>query len=89
MEFDLEGTDARAPGMICGGTATLLVDFVAPTPGNAHSLENITALLRKQDFYSLTILRASPEGDCRWRSLLRSDGTLTGLTRGPKGSLSE
>ena len=34
MPFELTGKDANNPGMICGGTANLLLDFVAPTAQN-------------------------------------------------------
>ena len=34
FSFELNGKDATAPGMICGGTAEMLLDFLTPTEEN-------------------------------------------------------
>jgi xanthine dehydrogenase accessory factor len=80
VEFDLEGADANAKGMICGGVASVLLDFVAPDPETTEYFRSLRRLTREgKDFYVLTVLDKQ-EGGARLvgRSLLLRDGTVAG-----------
>ena len=47
IEIVLDGNDAVAVGMICGGSATVLLDYIdADNPGNLEFFEQLDAVLR-------------------------------------------
>ncbi len=58
LHFDLAGDDASSAGPVCGGTATLLLDFVAATRENADFFrwyrDNLSA---GRDLYTVTLVR--------------------------------
>lgn len=58
MNFDLTGDNANSQGMICGGKAVLLLDFVPATKENAEFFKCCyAAMLKGVDFHFLTILK--------------------------------
>lgn len=58
LDFDLNGQDASSKGMICGGKANLLLDYLAPTHENKEFASAwYEAVLRGQDFFLLTQLQ--------------------------------
>ena len=55
ISFDLTGKDATAPGMICGGKAELLLDYLSASPENrAFARRWYEAVRRGKDFFLLT-----------------------------------
>ena len=57
LSFELNGKDATAPGMICGGRTELLLDYLAATPENREfSRRWYEAVLQGRDFYIFTHL---------------------------------
>jgi xanthine dehydrogenase accessory factor len=60
VSFELDGRDASSPGMICGGTAELLLDYLEATPENRDfSRRWHDAILHGQDIYLLTHLKGA------------------------------
>ena len=78
--FDLTNNETAHDGMICGGKAILLLDFIPPTAGNRELFRQLyDAISGGKNFYFLTAFTdsnnaANIEGHC----LLFSDGTLSG-----------
>ncbi len=55
MHFSMSGADASAPGMICGGQTTLLLEYIPPSQANLdffHLLRD--SLQTDRDFFHLT-----------------------------------
>jgi xanthine dehydrogenase accessory factor len=62
MSYELTGKGTTAPGMICGGNAEILLDYLAATPKNREfSRQWHEVMQRSKDFYLLTYLKG--EGD--------------------------
>jgi xanthine dehydrogenase accessory factor len=60
--YELGGKDATAPGMICGGRAELLLDYLAPSNENREfSRRWYEAILQGKDFYLLTHLAGAAD----------------------------
>jgi xanthine dehydrogenase accessory factor len=80
MDFDLTGRDASADGMICGGRARLLLDYLAPDAANAAFFKDWhQAAGGGQEFFCLTRLEETAEGvSVTGRSLLFPDGRVLG-----------
>jgi len=80
MEFELTGKDATAPGMICGGKAELLLDYLLPTEENKKFVKAWhEATLSGSDFYLLTHIKDNGRSfNIPGHSLLFQDGRLTG-----------
>ena len=78
MEAQLEGEDAASEEPVCGGTATLLVDFIPASKENADFFRRYRDhLAAGRDLYSVTVLRDEADlTDVVGRSLLMRDGTL-------------
>jgi xanthine dehydrogenase accessory factor len=60
LSYELTGKDATAPGMICGGTAELLLDYIPASKENrefARQWHN--AIEQVKDFYVLTHLKGT------------------------------
>lgn len=58
MTYELSGKDATAPGMICGGKAELLLDYLPPSAANIEFTRVWhDALSRGRDFFLLTHLK--------------------------------
>lgn len=55
MDFDLAGKSADAPGMICGGQARILLDYILVSPGNREFFKQwLNILTSGQNHYFLT-----------------------------------
>lgn len=55
MEFSLMGKDANSAGMICGGTALILLDFIIPSSENCELFGQwYQAIQSRYNFYYLT-----------------------------------
>lgn len=82
MEFELTGKDATAPGMICGGKAELLLDYLLPTEENKKFTKAWhEATLSGSDFYLLTHLKNTRNNlDVLGRAILKPDGNILGST---------
>jgi xanthine dehydrogenase accessory factor len=82
LPFDLTGRDAAAPGMICGGRAELLLDYLAPSEENREFARRWReAVGRGGDFYLLTRLEGEGESlRVLGRAVLLSDGDFAGGT---------
>jgi xanthine dehydrogenase accessory factor len=78
MEFELSGKDAYAAGMICGGKAELLLDYLPATPENQALFQAWRQAAREgRDFYFLTHYRKTGETvDVLDRTLLYPDGEV-------------
>jgi xanthine dehydrogenase accessory factor len=60
MSYKLSGKDATSPGMICGGKAEILLDYLPASPENrACSRGWREAISQGQDFYMLTHLKGT------------------------------
>ena len=74
IDVVLDGKDAVAVGMICGGSATVLVDYIdAENPGNLDFFKTLGHALRK----GAQIVTA-PSSAARSQCLLLRDGSLRG-----------
>ena len=82
IEFELSGKDASSPGMICGGKAELLLDYLPPTDENKKFAQTWhEATLSGSDFYFLTHLRNLKHNtDVLGHAILHSDGSIQGNT---------
>ena len=59
LVFDLNGKDANAMGMICGGRTSVLLDYIPPTAANKDFFgEWLKALQSSRDFCFVTHLRS-------------------------------
>lgn len=79
MSFELDGTGTDGK-MMCGGTASVLVDVVSPTRENSDLFRAFDSLvLSGKDFYVLTVFNDEKHGlSVLGHSLLQKDGTLNG-----------
>ena len=80
MDFDLTGENAAAPGMICGGRAVVLLEYIPATPENAEFFSAlIEAIKTGQDLYFLTRFHKSADKiDIAGHAILFADGRFTG-----------
>jgi xanthine dehydrogenase accessory factor len=80
ISYELTGKDATAPGMICGGKAEILLDYLDASKENRQFVNQWQdAILQGKDFYLLTHM----QGDMNnlkviGHAILHSDGTVTG-----------
>jgi xanthine dehydrogenase accessory factor len=83
VEVLLDGNDAAAPGVICGGAAIVLIDHIdAGHPGNLEFFSALRTTLRSgQRARILTVAPVSGGGDgaVRHQCLLMQDGELFGI----------
>jgi xanthine dehydrogenase accessory factor len=80
IEFSLTGKDANAVGMICGGRATVLLDYLASTPSNLEDLKCWhEAMQRGKDIFWLTHLKeAAGNLNILGHYVLSKEGVLSG-----------
>ena len=58
FEFALNGKDARSQGMICGGKATILLDYIAADPANVAFFSSwYRAVQENHKFYYISYLK--------------------------------
>jgi xanthine dehydrogenase accessory factor len=80
IDFDLAGNDTSGDGMICGGKAVLLLDFILATTDNQQLMRRMyDTISAGRNLYYLTAFRRSGGSlDIDGHSLLFSDGSLYG-----------
>ncbi len=80
MSFEMLGDNALASAPICGGQATLLLDYILPDKENVEFFRSLQeAVLKGDDFHFLTLLRGSgSKADVLGHSLLPRDGEALG-----------
>jgi xanthine dehydrogenase accessory factor len=80
MDFNLTGSSTASPGMICGGKAVLLLDFVIPSVENKNLFKQMKSSISEgSKFHLITCFKElgstiEVEGHC----LLFPDGTVKG-----------
>jgi xanthine dehydrogenase accessory factor len=76
MAYELSGKDAAAPGMICGGQAEIMLDYLATSAANrAFSLAWREAVNKGKGFYMLThFKRKRALVDVLGRAIFSPDG---------------
>jgi xanthine dehydrogenase accessory factor len=79
LNFNLNGKDASAMGMICGGKTSVLIDYVAATPANQHFFEKWqNALQSGQDYYFVTHTAGADQSlEVEGHSFWESGGAVT------------
>jgi xanthine dehydrogenase accessory factor len=82
LNYDLNGENAYSKGMICGGKATVLLDFITPAEDNKIFFQNWKEAVKNgSDFYFLTQI-SETETDEKvkiiGRGLLSLEGQLLG-----------
>ncbi len=82
LSFQLDGRDASAPGMICGGSTELLLDYLAASPENRDfSRRWYEAINAGKDFYLLTHLEGAGESfRVLGRAVLTPGGDFAGAS---------
>ncbi|MFC1901318.1 XdhC family aldehyde oxidoreductase maturation factor [Chloroflexota bacterium] len=80
QEFAMNNTDVETPGMICGGTAVVLLDYIRATRASVEFFRHWRdAVLNGKEFYFLTHVRgAGGTVDIVGHSILFADGNLIG-----------
>lgn len=80
MDFDLSGENTSSPGMICGGKAQLLLDFMDPTPTNKFLFNEMYAriLEGRKFFYLTSYSKNNDEFRINGRCLLLTNGSTVG-----------
>ncbi len=88
VEFNLDGngTDGK---MLCGGTASVLIDLVQPSKENAEFFRTYDGQVKRgKDFYLLTCFKSEPHHVAViGHSLLQNDGTVAGTYQWPDSDL--
>jgi xanthine dehydrogenase accessory factor len=82
MTYELSGKDATAPGMICGGKAEILLDYISAVEENLAFFQRWYDLVRRgQDFYLVTHLKGNGNSvQVLHHAILHSDGSANGNT---------
>jgi xanthine dehydrogenase accessory factor len=82
IKYDLTSTNAYSRGMLCGGKATLLLDYIAPDSRNIQFFQSWQeALSGSRNLYLLTRYQSDGQTDAvqvTGRGLLFSDGQMDG-----------
>lgn len=80
MHFDLTGNGVYSKGMICGGKAVILLDYVSPTKENIEFFKMWYGVISGgQDSYLLTYIKSYEEAiDVIGRAVLLVDGKVLG-----------
>jgi xanthine dehydrogenase accessory factor len=82
FSYELTGKDARAAGMICGGKAEILLDYIPPSAKNQEFAEcwyNFT--YQGKDFYLMTHLSGSDNAlDVLGHAIVNSEGRIASST---------
>jgi xanthine dehydrogenase accessory factor len=89
ISFELSGQDAAAPGMICGGRAEILLDYIPASPENkAFSSYWQNAILKGRDFYLLTLIKGKGRSlQVTGHAVLYPDGETQGSTPLPASDI--
>jgi len=80
LAFELDGKGVTAPGMICGGKAEILLDYLAATAPNLEFSRRWREAMQKgKDFYILTHLKGAGNSfEVAGHAVLTSDGFIMG-----------
>jgi xanthine dehydrogenase accessory factor len=80
LSFVLDGKDTTSKGMICGGKASILLDYLAPEPENkAFAAAWYESIRRGQDFFILTQIQGNADSvKVLGHAVLYRDGRLIG-----------
>ena len=80
LSYELTGKDTNAPGMICGGKAEILLDYLTVSPENLEfACQWYDAILQGKNFYILTHLKGENVSfKILGHAILYMDGTLKG-----------
>jgi xanthine dehydrogenase accessory factor len=83
MDFELSGQDANAPGMICGGKAQILLDYLAANETNRQLFQSwLEAARQGRNFFYLTQLKTTGNAMCiLGHMILFPDGQVVGGNR--------
>jgi xanthine dehydrogenase accessory factor len=78
FSYELTGKDATAPGMICGGKAEILLEYLAPSEENREFASHwYEAMQQCKDFYLFTHLKGDKETlQVLGHAILFSDGCI-------------
>jgi xanthine dehydrogenase accessory factor len=77
ISFELTGKDAKAPGMICGGKAEILLDYFSPSPENREFAGRWDEAIRQgKDFFLLTHINDS-ENRVAGHAIMFNDGNVS------------
>jgi xanthine dehydrogenase accessory factor len=82
MFYELSGQDATSPGMICGGRAEILLDYLPASPENHEFTRQWYDMMRQgKDFHLLTHLQGDEESFLvLGHNILDADGNIFGGT---------
>lgn len=94
VDFSLQGKDASAPGMICGGEARILLDYLPPTQENRDIFQKWRETVRvgKYFYYLTHFKRSGEEIDIQGHTIMTADGqtfSTTTLTDAEAGAYRE
>ena len=94
VDFSLQGKDASAPGMICGGEARILLDYLPPTQENRDIFQKWRETVRvgKYFYYLTHFKRSGEEIDIQGDTIMTADGqtfSTTTLTDAEAGAYRE
>jgi xanthine dehydrogenase accessory factor len=80
LTYELSGEDATAPGMICGGEAEILLDYIPAIEENQTFFQCWYDLVRQgKDFYFITHLKGTGNSlQVLHHAILHSDGSIVG-----------
>jgi xanthine dehydrogenase accessory factor len=80
LEFDLNGQDSSAKGMICGGKARILLDYIEPSPQNQEYADAFCKSVQSgHNFFHLIQLKENASNlEVIGRAVFYSDGRLIG-----------
>jgi xanthine dehydrogenase accessory factor len=76
--YEFTGKDANVPGMICGGKAEVLLEYLAPSDENRnYAVQWQQAMQQGKGFYLLTHIKGDADTiDIIGHAILFSDGTI-------------
>jgi xanthine dehydrogenase accessory factor len=82
LSYELTGKDSTAPGMICGGKAELLLDYIPASKENREFAKYwYNAISQGKDLYVLTHLKGTENTfQVLGHAILYSDGNIVGNT---------
>jgi xanthine dehydrogenase accessory factor len=80
MNFDLDNESVTSKGMICGGNALILLDYIAPVSENRDFFQKWNEIIRSsRDFFFIASLKDISGSACTvGHNILFRDGTVFG-----------
>jgi xanthine dehydrogenase accessory factor len=82
MKFDLDNESVDSKGMICGGKALILLDYIAPNRENREFFQKWSETIRiNNNFFFLLSLKDIEGSSCNvTHGMLLRDGTIIGIS---------